>query len=185
MGACGSTENAVPPAHKALQSVVQTGGDVRDYYTFDKQLGKGNFGIVHLVFNKKTNEQFACKSISKVMRTVVSVVHHCHTMNVVHRDLKPENFLLTEKGTQGVIKATDFGLSRFFKDGDNLDEIVGSPFYALRNKVVLKSVAQQVKEEPVREDSNWELRRPSGAIPSASPSNVSRAAPGPMTVEDA
>ncbi len=28
----------------------------------------------------------------------MSVVHHCHTMNVVHRDLKPENFLLTERG---------------------------------------------------------------------------------------
>lgn len=30
----------------------------------------------------------------QVMRTIVSVVHHCHTMNVIHRDLKPENFLV-------------------------------------------------------------------------------------------
>ncbi|KAG2428086.1 hypothetical protein HYH02_014477 [Chlamydomonas schloesseri] len=201
MGNCSSQDSTVPAGYKALkvQNVVQQSGDVRDFYTFDKQLGKGNFGIVHLVFDKKTNEKFACKSISKrklvtpedvedvrreiqimnhlaghknvvnirgtfedknfihivmevcsggelfdriaeaghfserraaeVMRTIVSVVHHCHTMNVVHRDLKPENFLLTERGAGGVIKATDFGLSRFFKEGTQLDEIVGSPFY--------------------------------------------------------
>jgi serine/threonine protein kinase len=42
---------------------------------------------------------------------------------------QPENFLLTERGPSGIIKATDFGLSRFFKEGQPLDEIVGSPFY--------------------------------------------------------
>jgi len=137
---------------------------VRQNFVFDKVLGKGNFGIVHLVYDKVSSEPFACKSISKrklvtqddiddvkrevqilshlaghpnvvqlrgtyedkgyvhlvmelceggelfdriadkghfterqaaeVVRTVVSVVHHCHTMNVIHRDLKPENFLV-------------------------------------------------------------------------------------------
>jgi calcium-dependent protein kinase len=137
---------------------------VREHYTFDKILGKGNFGVVHKVFDKRTNKVYACKSISKrkmstkedmedvrreiqvllhlaghpnvvqlkgtyedkhyihlvmeccdggelfdritekghmterhaadLVRTIVSVVHHCHTMNVVHRDLKPENFLV-------------------------------------------------------------------------------------------
>jgi calcium-dependent protein kinase len=28
-------------------------------------LGKGNFGVVHLVYDKKTGESLACKSISK------------------------------------------------------------------------------------------------------------------------
>ncbi len=37
---------------------------------------------------------FSEKQAAEVMRTVVSVVHHCHTMNVIHRDLKPENFLV-------------------------------------------------------------------------------------------
>lgn len=137
---------------------------MRQNFVFDKVLGKGNFGIVHLVYDKVSSEPFACKSISKrklvtqddiddvkrevqilshlaghpnvvqlrgtyedkgyvhlvmelceggelfdriadkghfterqaaeVVRTVVSVVHHCHTMNVIHRDLKPENFLV-------------------------------------------------------------------------------------------
>ncbi len=74
MGSCASTENSVPEGYKALkvQSVVQQQGDVRDFYTFDKQLGKGNFGIVHLVYDKKTNEKFACKSISKVSKPGVA-----------------------------------------------------------------------------------------------------------------
>lgn len=182
-----------------VSHILEQAGDVREFYTFDRVLGKGNFGVVHLVFDKKTNEQYACKSISKrklvtaddvedvrrevqilqhlgghknvvqivgtfedksyihvvmeccpggelfdriaekghfsekaaadVMRTVVSVVHHCHTMNVIHRDLKPENFLLSSKGPEAILKATDFGLSRFFKEGQLMDEIVGSPFY--------------------------------------------------------
>ncbi len=42
---------------------------------------------------------------------------HCHSMNVIHRDLKPENFLMADKGDDAAIKATDFGLSVFFKVG--------------------------------------------------------------------
>jgi calcium-dependent protein kinase len=72
---------------------------------------------------------FSERAAADLMRTIVSVVNHCHTMNVVHRDLKPENFLLSEKGAKGVLKATDFGLSRFFVEGRPLNEIVGSPFY--------------------------------------------------------
>jgi serine/threonine protein kinase len=30
----------------------------------------------------------------------------------MHRDLKPENFLLTNKGPNGDLKLTDFGLGR-------------------------------------------------------------------------
>jgi hypothetical protein len=70
---CGSSSAAaaageVPEGYKALkvQSVVASAHDVKQLYTFDKLLGKGNFGIVHLVFDKKTNEKLACKSISKV-----------------------------------------------------------------------------------------------------------------------
>lgn len=50
-------------------------------------------------------------------------------MNVIHRDLKPENFLFSAKGPTGVLKATDFGLSRFFTEGKSLSEMVGSPYY--------------------------------------------------------
>jgi len=50
-------------------------------------------------------------------------------MNVIHRDLKPENFLLTDKSDKATLKATDFGLSVFFKDGQQFKDIVGSAYY--------------------------------------------------------
>lgn len=49
-------------------------------------------------------------------------------MNVVHRDLKPENFLFKEAGRRH-LKAIDFGLSAFYKEGQVMKDLVGSPFY--------------------------------------------------------
>ena len=46
-------------------TILEKPGDVRDYYTFDKVLGKGSFGVVHLVHEITTKLPFACKSISK------------------------------------------------------------------------------------------------------------------------
>jgi hypothetical protein len=46
-------------------TILEKPGDVRDYYTFDKVLGKGSFGVVHLVHEITTKQPFACKSINK------------------------------------------------------------------------------------------------------------------------
>lgn len=50
-------------------------------------------------------------------------------MGVMHRDLKPENFLLLSKDEDSPLKATDFGLSMFFKPGDVFKDLVGSAYY--------------------------------------------------------
>lgn len=41
-------------------TILEKPGDVRDYYTFDKVLGKGSFGVVHLVQEITTKLPFAC-----------------------------------------------------------------------------------------------------------------------------
>ena len=69
------------------------------------------------------------RSAAALFRTMLGVLHHCHTLGVVHRDLKPENFLLSTSGEKGILKATDFGLSMFVAPGAVLDEMVGSPYY--------------------------------------------------------
>jgi calcium-dependent protein kinase len=69
------------------------------------------------------------KSAAQIIRAVVEVVAHCHSMGVVHRDLKPENFLLSSAGTASELKAIDFGLSTFFQPGKFLTDIVGSAYY--------------------------------------------------------
>lgn len=69
------------------------------------------------------------KSAAQIIRAIVEVVAHCHSMGVVHRDLKPENFLLSSAGNASELKAIDFGLSTFFQPGKYLCDIVGSAYY--------------------------------------------------------
>jgi calcium-dependent protein kinase len=41
----------------------------------------------------------------------------------------PQNFLLASTAADAPLKATDFGLSVFFKEGERFREIVGSAYY--------------------------------------------------------
>ncbi|KAL3752196.1 hypothetical protein ACJRO7_012930 [Eucalyptus globulus] len=76
---------------------------------FDRIIAKGNYTE---------------RAASSLLRTIVQIVHTCHSMGVIHRDLKPENFLLLNKDEDSLLKATDFGLSVFFKP-----DVVGSAYY--------------------------------------------------------
>ncbi|KAK4763071.1 hypothetical protein SAY86_008839 [Trapa natans] len=69
------------------------------------------------------------RAAASLLRTIVQIVHTCHSMGVIHRDLKPENFLLLSEDEDSPIKATDFGLSVFYKPGDEFSDIVGSAYY--------------------------------------------------------
>ncbi|XP_010453327.1 PREDICTED: calcium-dependent protein kinase 7 [Camelina sativa] len=69
------------------------------------------------------------RAAAAVMKTIVEVVQICHKQGVMHRDLKPENFLFANKKETAPLKAIDFGLSIFFKPGEQFNEIVGSPYY--------------------------------------------------------
>ncbi|KAL3738242.1 hypothetical protein ACJRO7_019723 [Eucalyptus globulus] len=69
------------------------------------------------------------RAAANLCRQIVTVVHNCHTMGVMHRDLKPENFLFLSPDENSPLKATDFGLSVFFKQGDVFRDLVGSSYY--------------------------------------------------------
>ncbi|XP_078152000.1 calcium-dependent protein kinase 2-like isoform X2 [Carex rostrata] len=69
------------------------------------------------------------RAAAGLLRTIVQIVHTCHSMGVMHRDLKPENFLLQSKEEDAPLKATDFGLSVFYKEGETFRDIVGSAYY--------------------------------------------------------
>uniref|UniRef100_A0A0C9QXS9 non-specific serine/threonine protein kinase n=1 Tax=Wollemia nobilis TaxID=56998 RepID=A0A0C9QXS9_9CONI len=69
------------------------------------------------------------RAAASLCRTMVEVVAICHSMGVIHRDLKPENFLFLSKDEKSPLKATDFGLSVFFKPGEVFKDIVGSAYY--------------------------------------------------------
>ena len=69
------------------------------------------------------------KDAATLVRTMVSVVAHCHHMGVMHRDLKPENFLMADESEEAELKATDFGLSVYLQSDKRLNDLVGSAFY--------------------------------------------------------
>ncbi|CAL1375203.1 unnamed protein product [Linum trigynum] len=69
------------------------------------------------------------RAAAGLCRQMVTVVHNCHCMGVMHRDLKPENFLFLSTAEESPLKATDFGLSVFFKPGDVFKDLVGSAYY--------------------------------------------------------
>ncbi|KAJ4711980.1 putative Calcium-dependent protein kinase [Melia azedarach] len=66
------------------------------------------------------------RAAANLCRQMVTVVHYCHSMGVMHRDLKPENFLFLGTNEDSPLKATDFGLSVFFKPGDVFKDLVVS-----------------------------------------------------------
>ncbi|KAG5030010.1 Calcium-dependent protein kinase 1 [Glycine max] len=76
-----------------------------------------------------TKGHYSERAAANSCRQIVTVVHNCHSMGVMHRDLKPENFLLLNKNDDSPLKATDFGLSVFFKPGDVFRDLVGSAYY--------------------------------------------------------
>nr|GMD50735.1 calcium-dependent protein kinase 1-like [Ipomoea batatas] len=69
------------------------------------------------------------RQAAELTRTIVGVVETCHSLGVMHRDLKPENFLFVDKQEDSLLKTIDFGLSIFFKPGEKVTDVVGSPYY--------------------------------------------------------
>ncbi|OAY34143.1 calcium-dependent protein kinase SK5 isoform X2 [Manihot esculenta] len=69
------------------------------------------------------------REAAKLIKTIVGVVEACHSLGVMHRDLKPENFLFHSVEEDAALKATDFGLSVFYKPGESFSDVVGSPYY--------------------------------------------------------
>lgn len=69
------------------------------------------------------------RQAAHLIKIIVGVVEACHSLGVMHRDLKPENFLFESTDEDAKLKATDFGLSVFYKPGEVFFEVVGSPYY--------------------------------------------------------
>lgn len=65
-----------------------------------------------------------------IVRQMFEALAFIHENDVCHRDIKPENILCEELPDGKLhIKLADFGLSRFFAEGDVMQTRVGSPEY--------------------------------------------------------
>ncbi|GFZ00485.1 calcium-dependent protein kinase family protein [Actinidia rufa] len=59
--------------------------------------------------------RYSEREAAELTKIIIGVVEACHSLGVMHRDLKPENFLLVNRDDDFSLKATDFGVSVFFK----------------------------------------------------------------------
>ena len=80
--------------------------------------------------------QQAEANVAHILRQVLELVAHCHSMNIVHRDLKPENILFRNRsdalGTHAselAIAVVDFGMAEIMAPGQILTARAGSPHY--------------------------------------------------------
>jgi len=85
---------------------LATGGEL-----FDQIIAKGSYSE---------------KDAAVIVRQILDAVSYMHSHGIAHRDLKPENLLVTG---DGVIKISDFGLSKDFGSGENLKTSCGTPDY--------------------------------------------------------
>ncbi|XP_028795654.1 phosphoenolpyruvate carboxylase kinase 2-like [Neltuma alba] len=83
-------------------------------------------------------ESEACR----IMRQLMQAVSHCHRVGVAHRDIKPENILFA--GQQGRLKLADFGSAEFFKKGELMSGVVGTPYYVAPEVVACREYSEKV-----------------------------------------
>lgn len=63
-----------------------------------------------------------------IARQLFYAINYMHKQGIMHRDIKPENILI-EDPEKLIIKLTDFGFAKFFKEKDQANEQLGSPIY--------------------------------------------------------
>ncbi|KAA8546314.1 hypothetical protein F0562_002947 [Nyssa sinensis] len=124
---------------------------LRDHYILDRKLGQGQFGTTYLCKEKSTGVQYACKSIPKrkllcredyddVWREIQIMHHLSENPNVVRiKETYEDNmfvYLVMELCAGGELfdriiqkGQYNFGLSVFYKPGQYLCDVVGSPYY--------------------------------------------------------
>ncbi|XP_054797641.1 calcium-dependent protein kinase 17-like [Prosopis cineraria] len=84
--------------------------------------------VIHLVMELCTGSELFYRITAKqyyferaaalLLRTIVQIVHTCHSIGVIHRDVKLENFLFLNKDKNSPLKLIDFDLSFFTSKAD-------------------------------------------------------------------
>ena len=72
---------------------------------------------------------FLLPEAAEIVKDICLAVKFLHDCNVAHRDLKPENLLYTKKGSDAILKLTDFGFAKETVIKDELQTPCYTPYY--------------------------------------------------------
>lgn len=127
------TVRYVPPVSVEIDVMLHLRGLPNIIQLFDVLVGPYD---VHLVMEYadhgdlfqlvEKRGRFDEKTSRAVFRSVLTALHHAHSVKVVHRDIKLENILISMDGTA---KLCDWGLSAFFCDDDDVITRCGTQPY--------------------------------------------------------
>ncbi|KAL5209311.1 hypothetical protein ABZP36_004934 [Zizania latifolia] len=139
---------AMQRRHSGDFAVMETAAFLKACGIFNRRLGLGRDTLMYIIFDlfiasdsfhvfivsflrlntlmyvshcSRSSGHYTERAAAQLIRTIVGVVEGCHSLDVMHRDLKPENFLFASTAEDTPLKATDFGLSVFYKPAVILD----------------------------------------------------------------
>jgi calcium-dependent protein kinase len=117
--------------HPNILKLCEFAQDDDNYYLIT-ELCTGGELFERLIKSKNFTESVA----AQIMKSVLSAVAFCHTLNIVHRyasilrifirDLKPENLLFETKEEDSAIKVIDFGTSMIFNKECMMNQALGT-----------------------------------------------------------
>ena len=86
------------------------------------------------LFNKiiektENGEIFSEREAANIFRQIILAISYCHNKKIAHRDLKPENLLLLSNDKNSPIKVIDFGMSKIYKEKNEMSDYVGTAYY--------------------------------------------------------
>ena len=108
--------------HPGVVGLFDMKKDDNFYYVFEEFCPNGEL-FQYIVTHGRLEEEEAQIFVKQILETLKYV----HNLGICHRDLKPENLLID---TNGNIKISDFGLSRFVSRSGIVETPCGSPCYA-------------------------------------------------------
>lgn len=126
--------------HPNITKLYEYFQDSKNYYIISEVCSGGE------LFDKIISlGSFSEAMAAGYMKDILSVVAYCHSQKIVHRDLKPENFLLDCKLDSAHLKAIDFGASKFYKRGETINQLIGTPDY-MAPEVISKKYNEKCDE---------------------------------------
>ena len=101
--------------HPNIIKLYETFEDKRNVYLVFEVCSGGE------LFDRIISEgHFSDQRARSIFSQIVKSLNYCHKHGICHRDLKPENFLFATKDPDSPLKVIDFGLSKIYKNEEEL-----------------------------------------------------------------